>query len=78
MSESDIQIILLRLEQLENHLQQIHSEVKKTNGRVTSLELEEARQEGSEEARRMPIMVFTSVLSGGILAMLIWFVTQAI
>jgi hypothetical protein len=78
MSESDIQIILLRLEQLENHLQQIHSEVKKTNGRVTSLELEEARQEGSEEARRMPLMVFTSVLSGGILAMLIWFVTQAI
>jgi len=78
VSESDIQIILLRLEQLEAHLQQIHSEVKKTNGRVTSLELEEARQEGSEEARRMPIMVFTSVLSGGILAMLIWFVTQAI
>jgi hypothetical protein len=78
VSESDIQIILLRLEQLESHLQQIHSEVKKTNGRVTSLELEEARQEGGEEARRMPLMVFTSVLSGGILAMLIWFVTQAI
>jgi hypothetical protein len=78
MSESDIQIILLRLEQLESHLQQIHSEVKKTNGRVTSLELEEARQSGSEEARRMPIMVFTSVLSGGLLALLIWFVSQAI
>lgn len=78
MSESDIQIILLRLEQLENHLQQIHNEVKKTNGRVTSLELEEARQSGGEEARRMPVMVFTSVLSGGLLALLIWFVSQAI
>jgi TolA-binding protein len=78
MSEGDIQIILHRLDELDSRLKQIHSEVKRTNGRVTDLEMQEAKWEGREESKRMQTMIVTSVLSGGILAGIIWFVTQAI
>jgi len=78
MSEGDIQIILHRLDELDSRLKQIYSEVKRTNGRVTDLEMQEAKWEGREESKRMQTMIVTSVLSGGILAGIIWFVTQAI
>ena len=78
MSEGDIQLILHRLDALDARLQQIHAEVKRTNGRVTELEMQEAKWQGEKEGKRMQMMVATSVLSGGILAGIIWFVTQAI
>jgi hypothetical protein len=78
VSEADIQIILHRLDELDARLCQIHDEVKRTNGRVTELEMSEAKWEGEREGKRMQMMVATSVLSGGILAGIIWFVSQAI
>jgi hypothetical protein len=78
MSEGDIQIILHRLDALDARLGEIYAEVKRTNGRVTELEMQEAKWEGEKEGKRMQVMVATSVLSGGILAGIIWFVTQAI
>ena len=78
MSEGDIQIILHRLDELEMKLLDIHDEVKRTNGRVTDLEIENAKWDGITEGKRMQSMIITSVLSGGILAGIVWFVTQAI
>lgn len=78
MSEEHIRIILHRLDQLEEHLGKIHEEVLRTNGRVKDLELEEARMRGREESRRAAAVVGTSVISGGILAGIIWFVSTAV
>lgn len=72
MSEADIAVILNRLDQLEDTLKEVHREVKRTNGRVTSLEMSDARWEGAEKAKQMQRMVFTSVLSGAALAGIIW------
>ena len=78
MSEGDIQLILHRLDELDARLCQIHDEVKRTNGRVTELEIENAKWDGIAEGKRVQTTIATSVLSGGILAGVIWFVTQAI
>jgi hypothetical protein len=78
VSEGDIQVILHRLDELDARLCQIHDEVRRTNGRVTELEMSEAKWEGEREGKRMQMMVATSVLSGSILAGIIWFVSQAI
>ena len=78
MSEGDIQVILHRLDELDARLCMIHDEVKRTNGRVTDLEVENARLDGKDEAKRMQNMIIATVLSGGILAVVIAFVTQAI
>jgi hypothetical protein len=40
--------------------------------------MESARWEGEERAKRMQNIVVSSVISGGILAGIVWFVTQAI
>lgn len=74
MTASDIAVILNRLDQLEDTLRQIHGEVKRTNGRVTELEMTEARYEGEEKAKEMQQVIITSVLSGAALAGLIWVV----
>lgn len=76
--ETNNDVILLRLQHMEDLLRQIHSEVKRTNGRVTKLEIENAKFDGATEGKRMQTMIMTSVLSGGILAGIVWFVTQAI
>ena len=78
MSEETTDVILVRLQHMENLLTQIHNEVKRTNGRVTALEMENAKYDGITEGKRMQTMIATSVLSGGILAGIVWFVTQAI
>lgn len=75
MSEADIAVILNRLDQLEETLKEVHREVKKTNGRVTELEKEEARLAGQKEGRQLMTFVATTVLSGGILAGAIWAVS---
>ena len=78
MSEDSVQVILVKLEHLEETLSQIHAEVKRTNGRVTELEMENAKWDGIAEGKRMQTVIATSVISGGILAAVVWFVTQAI
>jgi hypothetical protein len=69
---------MVKLEHMENLLSQVHAEVKRTNGRVTELEMENAKWDGVAEGKRMQTVIATSVVSGGILAAVIWFVTQAI
>ena len=78
MSEADIQIILHRLDEMSKELQEIHAKVTKTNGRVSELELQNARWEGIVEGRRIHGMIAASVISGGVLAAIIWFVSTAI
>lgn len=78
MSEDSVQVILVKLGHLEETLSQIHTEVKRTNGRVTELEMENAKWDGVAEGKRMQTVIATSVVSGGILAAVIWFFTQAI
>jgi hypothetical protein len=78
VSEDSIQVIMVKLEHMENLLSQVHAEVKRTNGRVTELEMENAKWDGVAEGKRMQTVIATSVVSGGILAAVIWFVTQAI
>jgi hypothetical protein len=78
MSEDSVQVILLRLQHMERMLEQIHAEVKRTNGRVTSLEMENAKYSGEQRARRMQTVVITTVVSGSLLAAVVWFVQAAI
>jgi len=78
MSEGDIQVILHRLDELDARLCEIHDEVKRTNGRVTELEMTEAEWRGQQAAKHMQNMIVTTVLAGSILAGLVWFVGQAI
>jgi hypothetical protein len=78
MSNDSVEVILVKLEHLEATLNQIHAEVKRTNGRVTELEMENAKWDGVAEGKRMQTVIATSVISGGILAAVVWFVTQAI
>jgi hypothetical protein len=69
---------MVKLEHMEDLLSQVHAEVRRTNGRVTELEMENAKWDGVAEGKRMQTVIATSVVSGGILAAVIWFVTQAI
>lgn len=78
MSEDSINVILVKLQHLDDTLTAIHEEVKRTNGRVTALEMQEAEWKGKEEGKKLQMMVATSVISGGVLALLIAFVTKAI
>jgi hypothetical protein len=78
VSEDNVQVIMVKLEHMEDLLSQVHAEVRRTNGRVTELEMENAKWDGVAEGKRMQTVIATSVVSGGILAAVIWFVTQAI
>lgn len=78
MSESDINVIMLKLQHLEEMLTSVHEEVKRTNGRVTELEIEEAKWQGGAESRRMFRMILTTVASGCVLAGVVWFITNSI
>jgi len=78
MSGDDISVILYRLDQIEATLCMIHEEVRATNGRVTKLEMENAKWVGEERVKRKHEMVLMSVASGGILAAIVWFVQSAI
>jgi len=78
MSDDNVQVILLRLQHMEEMLAQIHAEVKRTNGRVTGLEMENAKYDGEQRAKRMQTVVLTTVVSGALLATVVWFVQAAI
>ena len=78
MTSSDINVIMVKLQHLEEMLTSVHEEVKRTNGRVTDLEMEEAKWQGGADSRRMFRMVATTVVSGGLLAGVLWFFTNSI
>ena len=78
MTNSDINVIMVKLQHLEDLLASVHEEVKRTNGRVTELEMEEAKWQGGVESRRMFRMIATTVASGCVLAGVVWFITNSI
>ena len=78
MNADSVDVIMIKLEHMEALISQIHEEVKRTNGRVTALEMNNARLEGDRRSKYFQGVVATSVISGGLLAVLIWFVTNAI
>jgi hypothetical protein len=78
VSEDSVQVIMVKLEHMESLISQIHEEVKRTNGRVTELEMESAEWRGRLESRRMFQMILTTVTSGCVLAGVVWFITNSI
>jgi hypothetical protein len=78
INDDNVQVILYRLELMEKTLEQIHTEVKRTNGRVTELEMVNAAYDGELKAKYVQRVVLTTVLSGAILAGVIWFIQAAI
>jgi hypothetical protein len=51
VTSSDINVILVKLEHLEAMMSSIHEEVKRTNGRVTELEMDHAKWDGVAESK---------------------------
>jgi hypothetical protein len=78
IDDDNVQVILFRLELMEKTLEQIHTEVKRTNGRVTELEMVNAAYNGELKAKYIQRVVFTTVLSGALLAAIVWFIQAAI
>lgn len=78
IDDDNVQVILYRLELMEKTLEQIHMEVKRTNGRVTELEMVNAAYNGELKAKYIQRVVLTTVLSGSLLAGVIWFIQAAI
>ena len=78
IDDDNVQVILYRLELMEKTLEQIHTEVKRTNGRVTELEMVNAAYNGELKAKYIQRVVLTTVLSGALLAGVIWFIQAAI
>jgi hypothetical protein len=78
VTSSDINVIMVKLQHLEDLLASVHDEVRRTNGRVTELEIEEAKWQGGVESRRMFRMIATTVASGCVLAGVVWFITNSI
>ena len=78
MTTSEVDVIMVKLQHLEEMLISVHEEVKRTNGRVTELEIEEAKWQGGVESRRMFQMILTTVASGCVLAGVVWFITNSI
>lgn len=78
MTTSEVDVIMVKLQHLEEMLTSVHEEVKRTNGRVTELEMEEAKWQGGVESRRMFQMILTTVTSGCVLAGVVWFITNSI
>ena len=78
MTTSEVDVIMVKLQHLEEMLISVHEEVKRTNGRVTELEMEAAKWQGSVEPRRMFQMILTTVASGCVLAGVVWFITNSI
>lgn len=78
MTTSEVDVIMVKLQHLEEMLISVHEEVKRTNGRVTDLEMSEAKWQGGVESRRMFQMILTTVASGCVLAGVVWFITNSI
>ena len=73
MSSDDISVILHRLDEMRERLDEIHSEVKRTNGRVTELEKERAWREGNKHAIRPIGMISTTIIAYTAISIITWF-----
>ena len=73
IDDDNVQVILFRLAHMEKTLTAIHEEVKRTNGRVTGLEMLNAEEIGGFKARYMQRIILTTVFSGVLLTAIIWF-----
>ena len=78
MSEDSVQVILVKLEHLEDTLCQVHEEVKRTNGRVTELEMKNAHDEGQAQGRIPFQTILTTVTAYTLVALVVWFVAHSI
>lgn len=68
MSPQDIRTVLYRLDQQDKHLEEIKTQVKQTNGRVSKLEIWQARLEGARWAVSWVPTVATGTVVGVIAA----------
>ena len=73
MSESDIQIILHRLDEMKTSLNEIHTEVKRTNGRVTELEKKDAFWEGQVQAKKPVGTIVTTIVAYTTISIITWY-----
>ena len=78
MRDDEIRVILYRLDKIDETLKLIHAEVKRTNGRVTELEKTDAEWRGEEKVKAKHQTIAMTVIAGGILAVLAWFVRTAV
>lgn len=78
MSGDDINLILYRLDKIEDTLAMIHAEVKRTNGRVNDLEKVNAEYDGQQTVRRKHEMIAITVISGVLVAGVVWFAQAAV
>ena len=73
MSEDSVNVILVKLQHLEDMLDQVHTEVKRTNGRVTELEKERAWRDGNKHAIRPIGMIITTIIAYTAISIITWF-----
>jgi len=73
MSSDDISVILHRLDEMRERLDEIHSEVKRTNGRVTELEKKDAWWEGNAHAKKPIGMIVTTVFAYTVIGIITWY-----
>lgn len=73
MSEDSVQVILVKLQHLEEMLDKVHTEVKRTNGRVTELEKERAWRDGNKHAIRPIGMIVTTIIAYTTISFITWF-----
>ena len=78
MSEDSVEVIMLKLEHLDQMLCQVHEEVKRTNGRVTELEMKNARKEGADKHRAPFATVLTMSATYLLVALVVWFVAHSV
>ena len=78
MTGSDVSVILVKLEHVSDMLDQVHEQVKATNGRVTELEMKNAEAEGRASAKRPFAFVATTAAGYLVVALIVWFVAHSI
>jgi hypothetical protein len=76
MSSDDISVILHRLDEMRDRLDEIHSEVKHTNGRVTELEKKDAWWEGNTHAKKPIGMIVTTVFAYTVIGLITWYLLR--
>jgi type II secretory pathway component PulF len=71
MSESDVQVILRRLDDQDRRLERIERQTEKTNGRVSRLEQARAFADGAKAAMNWVQPAVIAVVTGVVIAAVI-------
>ena len=74
VSEENVNVILVKLQHLEDMLDQVHTEVKRTNGRVTELEKKDAWWDGNSHAKKPIGMIVTTVFAYTVIGLISWYI----